>query len=71
MNANDKVTICFTYEELDTLCVALACYECSVKREAAEGRADRLERTAEVLAAIETAYTKIQERQYPKRPDAE
>lgn len=71
MNANDRYTLCITYEELDTLCVALACYEHSVKREVEEGRNDRPERAAQVLAAIETAYMKIQERRYPKRPDAE
>lgn len=66
---DDRYTITFTYEELDTILTALACYQCSIIKEREGGRTDRPERAAQVLAAIDTAEAKLRSRYHPKKPD--
>lgn len=66
---DDRYTITFTYEELDTMLVALACYSCSITKEREGGGTDRPERAIQVLAAIDTAEMKLRARYHPKRPD--
>lgn len=68
---NDRYTITFTHEELDTLLVALACYQCSIVKEREGGRKDHPERAVQVLAAINMAEEKIRARYFPKQPDKE
>lgn len=68
---NDRYTITFTYSELDTMLVALACYQHSIIKEREGGRTDHPERAAQVLTAIDTAAEKIRARHFPKKPDAE
>lgn len=66
---DDRYTITFTYDELDTMLVALTCYQCSIEKERKNGREDHPERTAQVLTAIDTAEAKLRARYHPKRPD--
>lgn len=68
---NDRYTITFTYDELDTVLVALSCYYHSIIKEREGGRTDHPERAAQVLAAIDTAEEKIRARHSPRRPDTE
>lgn len=67
----DRYTITFTYDELDTMLVALACYEHAIIKEREGGRTDRPERAAQVLASIDTAEKKLRARYFPKKPDTE
>jgi len=68
---DDHYTITFTYDELDTMLVALTCYQCSIEKERKDGRKDHPERTAQVLKAIDTAEAKLRARYFPKQPDKE
>lgn len=65
----DTYTISFGYEELDTVYVALGCYELAIRKEREGGRTDHPERAAQVLEAIRAAKEKVSERRWPKRPN--
>lgn len=66
---DNRYTITFTYDELDTILVALACYQHSIIKEREGGRTDHPERASQVLAAIDTAEAKLRIRYHPKQPD--
>lgn len=52
----DNYTISFSYEELDAVYAALACYEFAIKKERENGRTDHPERAAQVSAPPARKY---------------
>lgn len=68
---DEQYTITFSYDELDTMLVALACYQCAIIKEREGGRKDNPKRAAQVLASIGTAEAKLRARHFPKQPDEE
>ena len=68
---DEHYTITFSYDELDTMLVALACYQCAIIKEQEGGRKDNPKRAAHVLASIDTAEAKLRARHFPKQPDEE